>query len=241
LKQNSRINDNVVWESSKRYSNVSEEQYNEAKDYLFKQMDEILLSTYIEEGDSKLFSTLLIQATTRNSFATIKEATDNIESSATNFSYALSSGNKKDILKATAELEEDLGILSSADFLAMPNLTQFFTFAESKISQENMQTIINSLGIMRKFIDENLSIHKTGSITLRSGTMICRFSNDNGESTLEVSLSNTKIDNLFLYHTQQNFNTLLQMLESKEQTIQDSKQISNMLLTQLLRKEKVKK
>ncbi len=235
--QNGRINHDTEWESSKKYSNVSEEQYKEARDYLFWQMDEILLSTYLDEGGSKLFATLLIQATIRNHFADIDETTESIESSATNFVNALNSKDKKEILKATAELEEDLGTLSSADWLIMPNLTQFFTLADSKIPQENMQKIIDSLGVMRKFIDENLSIHKTGSITLRSGTTISKSVDDNDAITLKVSLSQNKMENLLLCHTQQNFNTLLQMSESKDKTTQDSKQISDMLLAQLLRKE----
>ncbi|TLD81218.1 hypothetical protein LS70_007955 [Helicobacter sp. MIT 11-5569] len=235
LYKNSKINESVEWESSKKFSSVGESQYQNAQDYLFGQINEILVTTYLSEGDSSFFATLLAYASAAKlAFANANKGLDSIEDSASCFVDATKSKDKNRILEAEKRLDEDLGKISSFSYLALPSLTNFFSIADGKIPQENMQKIIDSLGIMRSYIDENLALHKTGSITLKNGTTISGIIDDNGHKILKVSLQNNVANNLFLNYEYQNLDLLLKMQEQGENREFAQKQMSDTILTQLL-------
>lgn len=229
----------LVWENSQKYSNVSEAQYNEAKNYLFNQIDEILLSTYLEEGGTDFFKSLLYQASIRNGFSVVDETYKNIETSAVDFVYASKSGNAEQILKATTKLDEDLTTLMWASDGLLPNFINFFALVEDKISENEFQKIIDSLAIMQSYIEDTFSIQKTGSITLKNGTIIRASEGENDQVNFEVILPQDKMDGLISNYINENFQTLLQIVKQQENSLERPKQakitISNELLAELMK------
>lgn len=229
----------LVWENSQKYSNVSEAQYNEAKDYLFNQIDEILLSTYLEEGGSDFFKSLLYHASIRNGFNVVDETYKNIETSAVDFVYASKSGNAGQILQATTKLDEDLTILMGASIALLPNLTNFFALVEDKIPENELQKIIDSLSVMQSYSEDTFSIQKTGSITLKNGTIIRASVDENDRVSFEVILPQDKMDGLVSNYINENFQTLLQILKHQENLLEKQKQakvtMSNDLLAKLMK------
>ncbi|MDE5603704.1 MAG: hypothetical protein K2I71_07310 [Helicobacter sp.] len=233
LIETGRINYNVIDEHSRKFANVSKESYQSAKAYIYKQMEEIALAVYEEEGKSDFFDTLIAEGALRSFLDWAEDSKENkLESSAREFVVSLKTKDKEKIAKAQEDLESTLGIVKLANG-GLTSMRYFFAVADSKIPAENFQKIKDSLGIMGSYIKDNYDI---SSIKTKNG-LIIQSSVDKGIRTLSVTLPFDKVENLILSYQEKNHQTLLEMFEYKAKLSEDSSINSRDSLIQTLLKE----
>ncbi|WP_158654854.1 hypothetical protein, partial [Helicobacter mesocricetorum] len=158
-----RIKNDVIDEHSQKFTNVSEESYQSAKAYIYKQMEDIALAIYEEEGDSGLLGTLMEIGRFRQIIDIAEDIKENkLESSARELAWVLKTEDKEKIAKAQERIEIYLDKMWNANTVGLAITIHFFTLVDSKIPAENFQKIKDSLGIMRNYIENNFIPNEQG-------------------------------------------------------------------------------
>ncbi|WP_104721606.1 hypothetical protein [Helicobacter mesocricetorum] len=232
-----RIKITAIEEYSQKFTNVSEESYQSAKAYIYKQMEDIALAVYEEEGKSDLFSMLMWDGGSMKFIDMAGDIKENeLESSAREFVASLKTTNKERIVEAQGKLEDNLVMLRAAHMIAFASVLRFFTLADTKIPAENFQKIKDSLGIMESYMRDNFLPNEQGIIKTKNG-LIIESSEEKGIRTLKITLPFDKVENLILNYKDKNHQTLLEMFEYKEKLSKDSSINSKDSLIQTLLKE----